>query len=98
MSTTQLSPNGVMGIPYGTFAPKAEAGVIVRESGITQNLTFGPYVIGQYGSFSIEHGPDYLHGSLELCVTLTGDIRTAVYVDGEMQLGSHLGGRIEVNP
>jgi hypothetical protein len=98
VTTTALALNGVMGPAYGSFLAKTEVGVIIRATGLTAPLSFGPYVRTQYGSFSRGQFPDFLHGTLNLCVPLTGDIRMSAHVDGDVVVKSHLTGNVEVNP
>jgi hypothetical protein len=86
VSITERSPNGVMGAGY-SFSAK-EAASRSGEIGLTKILTFSPYVGVSYGSFVRGNEPDFMHGSLETCVALSGDV----------QICTQLTGSIEVNP
>lgn len=68
---------------------------------ITQPRTFSPYVGGRYGSFAGRESanePDFMHGTLDLFLSLAGEIKMRPYLSGEIHCETHVRGGIEVNP
>lgn len=68
---------------------------------ITQPRTFSPYVGGRYGSFAGKENaavPDFMHGTLNLFLSLSGEIKMQPYLSGQIHCEPYLRGGIEVNP
>lgn len=68
---------------------------------ITQPRSFGPYVGRRYGSFADKDepaAPDFMHGTLDIYLSLSGEIKMWPSVSGEIYMETHVKGDIGVNP
>ena len=68
---------------------------------ITQPRSFGPYVGRRYGSFADKDepaAPDFMHGTLDIYLSLSGEIKMEPHLSGEIRCENQLRGEIEVNP
>lgn len=60
-----------------------------------------PYVGGRYGSFAKDGGgtiPSYMHGTLDVMLSLDGDIKMVAHLAGETRVDPYLRGKMETNP
>lgn len=68
---------------------------------ITQPRSFSPLTGGRYGSFDGKGTaavPDFMHGTLDVYLYVTGEVKLSSHVSGEISCRSYVSGGVEVNP